>query len=285
MAKLACFLFLLALGQTFAARSSGGNSPDVVVRDFGFDSGRTSSASRGSSISSSRGSIWDDADDDFSTPKIQAWPGGIVPYEISSDISSTNAAALKRMFQDISDKTCVRFVPRTRSDKNYALIQSGNKCSAPLGMSTGSSSSKSSLLSSSSSSSTGTPSNIILGQSCFTTTRVARRIMNLLGIPHETSRPDRDDFVEINFSNLRPGYDKQVKQVARSAWLPGVLDVPYDLQSVTQYTDDDIAANTNNWAIRAKSRRNVQLGGDTFSSSDWAKIRKAYNCPSSSFSG
>lgn len=281
MAKLACFLVLLALGQGFAARSSGSSSPDSV-RDFGFDSGMPKSSSRGS-LSSSRGSIWDDADDDMSTPKIVAWTNGKVPYEFSSDISTSNAAAMKRMFQDIEDKTCVRFVPKTRSDKNYAMIQSGNKCSAPLGMASGSSTSKTSL--SSSSSSTGTPSNIILGQSCFTTQRVARRIMNLLGIPHETSRPDRDDFVEINFSNLRPGYDKQVKQVARSAFLAGVLDVPYDLQSVTQYTDDDIAANTANWAIRAKSRRNVQMGGDTFSSSDWAKIRKAYNCPSSSFSG
>ena len=89
----------------------------------------------------------------------------------------------------------------------------------------------------------------------------------------------------LNYFLIVTGYDKQVKQVARSAFLAGVLDVPYDLQSVTQYTDDDIAANTANWAIRAKSRRNVQMGGDTFSSSDWAKIRKAYNCPSSSFSG
>ena len=44
--------------------------------------------------------------------------------------TASNAAAMKRMFQDIEDKTCVRFVPKTRSDKNYAMIQSGNKYEA-----------------------------------------------------------------------------------------------------------------------------------------------------------
>jgi len=41
--------------------------------------------------------------------------------------TASNAVALKRMFQDISDKTCVRFVQKRSSDANYALIKSGTK--------------------------------------------------------------------------------------------------------------------------------------------------------------
>jgi len=105
--------------------------------------------------------------------------------------------------------------------------------------------------------------------------------MNLLGIPHETSRPDRDDYVEINHSNLRSGYANNVKQVARSAYLPGVLDVPYDTKSITHYSDDDLAKNHGTWAIRPKGRstRAQTFGGDVFSAGDFQKIRKAYNCP------
>jgi len=181
------------------------------------------------------------------------------------------------MFADISDKTCVRFVAKRSSDTNYVSVKSGNKCSAPLGMSTGSTGSGRQT----SSFTSGSVSNVILGQSCFTTKRVGRRIMNLLGIPHETSRPDRDQFVEINERNLRTGYANNIKQVATSAYLPGVLDVAYDTQSITQYNDEDLAKDPNTWAIRAKSRRTTQLGGDTFSPADFQKINKAYNCPSS----
>jgi len=109
--------------------------------------------------------------------------------------------------------------------------------------------------------------------------------MNLLGIPHETSRPDRDTYVEINMNNLRPGYAANIKQVASSAYLPGVLDVPYDLKSITQYSDDDLAKTEGTWAIRAKARRTATLGGETFSEGDFEKIRKAYNCPATSRSG
>jgi len=109
--------------------------------------------------------------------------------------------------------------------------------------------------------------------------------MNLLGLPHETSRPDRDQFVEINFSNLRTGYANNIKQVSTSAYLPGVLALPYDVLSITQYNDDDLAKDSNTWAIRAKkplgSRTVPKLGGDTFSNLDFQKINAAYNCPSS----
>ena len=81
------------------------------------------------------------------------------------------------------------------------------------------------------------------------------------------------------------GYAKNIQQVAASAYLPGVLDIPYDLQSITQYNDDDLAKDASTWAIRAKGgRRSATLGGDTFSTADFEKIKKAYNCPRSSFS-
>jgi len=281
---VACALLVSVSADRNSARDSIGsssrdNSRDRTTGDFGFDSGRPAGSSRAGSRTS--GSSWTDhdAENDFSTPKITAWKDKTVPYEIASDISSNNAAALKRMFQDISDKTCVTFRPKRASDTNILSIKSGNKCSAPLGMNTGSSSAfgSSSRLGSSSV----IVSNMVLGQSCFTTKRVGRRVMNLLGIPHETSRPDRDEFVEINFSNLRTGYANNVKQVARSAYLNGVLSIPYDIHSITQYNDDDLAKDHNTWAIRSKSRttRSQTLGGDTFSTADFDKIKKAYNCP------
>lgn len=279
-----------------AAASASGNR----VTDFGFDSGSNvgSSANRGGSMSSNRGSSssssgasWMDDQDDDDTPKINAWTNRQIPYEIAPEISSSNAAALKRMFQDIADQTCVKFVLRLRTDPNYVLIKGGNKCSAPLGMpsslsssSLGSSGNSGSRGSSSSAAVTPVISNVVLGTSCFTTKRVGRRLMNLLGIPHETSRPDRDQFVEINMKNIRTGYDNQLKQLPASAYLPGVLNVPYDLQSITQYADEDIAKDSSTYAIRSKARRSADIGGSVFSPADYEKIRRAYNCPSTSSS-
>jgi len=113
--------------------------------------------------------------------------------------------------------------------------------------------------------------------------------MDLLGLPHETSRPDRDQYVEINMNNLRTGYSKNIALISASAYLPGVLNLPYDYQSITQYTDDDLAKDQNTWAIRIKTARgasrgqnNQALGGSVFSSGDFDKINAAYGCGSGS---
>jgi hypothetical protein len=262
--------------DSFPSSNSGSNrGSSSSVDSFGFG------ASRPSSSASDFGDTWDTDNDELTKARIQPWSQGIVPYEIASDISDSNAAALKRMLSSISDKTCVTFVPH-RNEANYTLIKGGSGCSAPLGVSyrptqvSGSRASGSRTVSGA--------SVVTLAPGCFTTKRVARRIINLLGIPHETSRPDRDQFVEINTNNIRAGYADNLKQYTASSYLPGVLAIPYDLQSVTQYTDEDLAKSPSTWAIRPKNTRLSarDLGGDNFSPADFDKINAAYNCRSGS---
>ena len=40
---------------------------------------------------------------------------------------------------------------------------------------------------------------------CDTPETVAHETLHALGFLHEQSRPDRDDFVTINWNNIRPG--------------------------------------------------------------------------------
>ncbi|XP_055352509.1 uncharacterized protein LOC129598564 [Paramacrobiotus metropolitanus] len=393
MAHSAAFALLCLCGYAAAASS----------RDNSF-SGFSGSRIPNPSVDSDND--FGDSDDDFGAPKIVAWPDGIVPYVISSDIADADAKKLKAELDFLSKQTCVQFVPR-RNEANYTLFRSGDKCSAPLGVSNnpladsssgsnfgssnggrdsfgGSSGGRGSSFGPSSgsgsrdsgfgtasgsgsrfnsgrfkrqgsrngvrdsgsfgnsgfgsSSNSGRDSNfgsssnsgrdsfgssnnnrdnfgssfgnsgrgsdsgsrfgsggssfrssgptgasqVVLAKSCFQTKRLARRLMNLLGIPHEASRPDRDQYVTINFDNIRSGYTANLKQIPASAYLPGVLNVPYDLQSVTQYADSDLAKNKNTWAIRPKNSRSSAssgtLGGDDFSRADFDKINAAYGC-------
>jgi len=287
-------VILLCLGSV-QADSRFGNSQGTS----GSNTGRISpSFNNGNSFGSGDDS---DFDDDVDGSRIVAWPNGVVPYEIDSSISNSDASTLKSMLNDLSRQTCVQFLSH-RNEANYALFTSGTSCSAPLGVSsrpqssgspmrtataggTSSRSGSSSFNSGSNnfggSSGTSGASVVKLAKSCFQTKRLARRIMNLLGIPHEASRPDRDQFVTINFNNIRTGYANNIKQIPASSYLPGLLDLPYDYQSVTQYSDSDLAKDKNQWAIKAKSSRTRCCGGDDFSKGDIQKIQKAYRCRSS----
>ena len=52
----------------------------------------------------------------------------------------------------------------------------------------------------------GGPQNIIIGPGCIILIP-AHEIFHALGRWHEHTRPDRDNFIEINWDNIEPGND------------------------------------------------------------------------------
>ena len=62
---------------------------------------------------------------------------------------------------------------------------------------------------------------------------VVHEIMHALGVFHEQSRPDRDNYVTINFSNIKPG--KEDNFMKYSWGQSDTYNMPYDVASVMHY--------------------------------------------------
>jgi hypothetical protein len=74
--------------------------------------------------------------------------------------------------------------------------------------------------------------NLSLGTGCVNSGVIQHEILHALGFYHEQSRPDRDDYVIVNFTNIISGmeynFDKYTTNVDN-------FDLPYDYDSIMHY--------------------------------------------------
>ena len=87
-------------------------------------------------------------------------------------------------------KTNLKFVKR-KNQKNYIYFTPGSGCSSFVGM-------------------TGGRQNINLAPGC-TTGSTIHEIGHAIGLWHEQSRVDRDDYITVNYDNVKNGYDHNFK--------------------------------------------------------------------------
>ncbi|ETN76862.1 astacin [Necator americanus] len=95
------------------------------------------------------------------------------------------AVAMRR----IEDNTCIRFKPRA-NERNYIQIENRGGCSAIVGRAEGRG------FVSLHNSNKGT---------CFTNGIVTHELMHVIGLQHEHSRYDRDNFVKVHPENIKEG--------------------------------------------------------------------------------
>lgn len=62
---------------------------------------------------------------------------------------------------------------------------------------------------------------------------ISTQIIHMLGVPHEHQRPDRDDYLDIDWDLIQPLFHWQFKKY--DAMLPVWRGVPYDYNSVMHY--------------------------------------------------
>ena len=182
------------------------------------------------------------------TVAFQKWPDGRIPIFISPSVfgSCRNAQIVKEALDYMNSKTILRFVPvstltitiPTFSDENYVFINvvapdgSGKGGSSVVGWQ-------------------GRKQNLDLVDG-FDRDVVIHELMHAVGILHEQARKDRDDYVNIDFSNIKEdaqhNYQKEPNGTARS---------PYDYCSVMHYpTTGSFAIDGNKPIITCKSNNN-----------------------------
>jgi len=190
------------------------------------------------------------------------WPGGVIPYVFDRQISyEAKQAAIDSMNYIGGMIPCIHFRPVTRDDYNWVLVTSqGASCNVGfIGFSWG--------------------QNILnLGQGCGYNVAV-HEWGHILGAIHTQTRPDRDDYVEMNWPNI----DRRM--VGNYYMSPVFLDdndSEYDYASIMHYPTFAFSSNPQVAAMRVKAPKYFDLPThahfEELSKIDQQSFRQWYNC-------
>ncbi|KJH43830.1 astacin [Dictyocaulus viviparus] len=189
---------------------------------------------------------------------IDKWPGGRVPYMLSSAYNEHQRAVIASAVAGYQTKTCIRFVPRTPFDRDYVVISKMDGCYADFAR-------------------VGGRQQVSLADECINYATVIHELMHVIGFIHEHQREDRDRYVSILYQNIIPGISMDFDKL--SAFDLSYYGENYDYSSIMHYEKNE--GSKNGWnTIEPKDRRYLNVMGRStdFSASDLMRINRAYSC-------
>ncbi len=199
---------------------------DIVVHDF--------------SVTSTKSYTRDDDTHTFGKDDLYRWPGGNVPVTLDNSVfESDYYLKIRAALNFFNFNTGIVFKERT-GEEDYIYIKcidddgSGRAGSSPVGRQRNG-------------------SNILeLIKGKFTEATVIHELMHALGVWHEQSRLDRDNFVEIRFDNVKDdskfNFQTEGNSTARSA---------YDYCSIMHYSAMAFAKDNTKPTIACKSNGSI----------------------------
>ncbi|CAF1285188.1 unnamed protein product [Adineta steineri] len=162
----------------------------------------------------------------------------------------------------INNTFCVQFRPKISTDTYFILVQNSSGCSATVGYNDGYSGDRYLNL-------MHTPTS-----SCMHIGTIQHELMHILGFFHEHSRPDRDQFVTIEYSNIAS--DKKFAFDKYSEEKIDRLGTEYDYDSIMHYNAYAFSINGHPTIIPKKS--GAVIGRRTLSLTDILEIQRYYRC-------
>ncbi|MDA9271805.1 M12 family metallopeptidase [bacterium] len=185
------------------------------------------------------------------------WPEGVIPFEIDSHLPLANKIAALEAMEVWQKNTQVKFVELNPSNRNqyqdYLLFTpiEGTTCASYVGKQNGAQVVK-------------------LSPRCQTM-NTAHEIGHALGLWHEQSRADRDQYIQIVWENIDEKYIYNFNQHLSDGQDFG----DYDYQSIMHYTDHAFSKNGERTIIPL--HEDVEIGQrDHLSSKDIAAVNAMY---------
>ncbi|XP_078358783.1 uncharacterized protein LOC144643410 isoform X1 [Oculina patagonica] len=146
------------------------------------------------------------------------WTDGMVPYALADDLSEVSRGYINSAMEEWGQKTCLQFREKTDADEDYMEFVYEVGCSSYVGR-------------------IGGRQTISVGNSDGSVVcrhgNIVHEIAHSLGFFHEHSRPDRDQYVSVNWDNIEGGYQKNFEKETLET--VDSLNVGYDYGSVMHY--------------------------------------------------
>ncbi|AWX44942.1 Meprin A [Flagellimonas maritima] len=188
------------------------------------------------------------------------WKGGLIPFEIkTSDFRGTRAISeINKAIDSINTRTNLTMIPRTSQDEYIKIETNGltnNSGSSPVGK-------------------CGTchllkNSHIVRLSSAISESVIKHEFLHTAGVYHEQSRPDRDDFVTINFDCIQDGRNHNFKKRNGTAF------GDYDATSIMHYASTTFSRPSCNSI--SPNDGVTSLGNNNFTARDINGLEIMYN--------
>uniref|UniRef100_A0A4W6DDX3 Metalloendopeptidase n=1 Tax=Lates calcarifer TaxID=8187 RepID=A0A4W6DDX3_LATCA len=178
------------------------------------------------------------------------WAGAVVPFTISDDLAD-RASNIYAAFKMISDFTCIRFQRHT-TELNYLKFLNGRGCASFVGCRGGAQA-------------------VYFSRSC-SVGNLCHEIIHALGLHHEHTRKDRDQYITVQWQSIMPGRQKNFKVKSGNT-----LNLPYDLNSIMHYGQFFFSADGSPTVLSKQS--GGQMGQRThLSPLDVQRLNRLYHC-------
>lgn len=143
------------------------------------------------------------------------WPNATVFYDVDKSVDEKGKEVVIAAMNYIQNVSCVRFQLREEATQHYVLIKSGKACSSKVGMRR-----------------EGAQWMIVDGDLCSTGS-IIHELLHTLGFLHMHTANDRDEYIDINWNNIRDDARINFKQFVAHV---SMFKTEYDYDSITHYS-------------------------------------------------
>lgn len=190
----------------------------------------------------------------------------IVPYKIEYSLATERDAVreINAAIAEYHKYTCIKFVKHS-NEAAYITFWKGSSCSSPVGKRCRDTRCEVAT------------NRISLSKGCWWRATIMHEVAHSLGLHHEQSRPDRDQYVKILRNNIHAStyfnFEKEKKTDVDS------LDTPYDYLSMMHYNWNAFGKDQAMTIKTADPKYQYLIGQDEgFSEIDVIQINKMYQC-------
>ncbi|CAH1794870.1 unnamed protein product [Owenia fusiformis] len=200
------------------------------------------------------------------------WTDGIVPYEFQEDkylaVDELTRNLTLEAIEWLNDqsaifgKACLQIRPKTPSDVDFIRFESRSGCFADVAK-------------------RGRGQIVSLGPGCAKKGVIAHEILHVLGFYHEQSRTDRDEYISVQWDNVKDGQNENFL-IRQPIYITDKDITDYDFDSIMHYSAYAFNKESGLKTIIPKDNKlpkGILMGQRThFSENDLKEIREMYGC-------